>query len=129
MRHTPPENVDLTPEMKAKLAEFREEHDGEPLGDVAGRVLFEDDRVRIWEMTLAPGAHSDLHRHDHDYYLLILSGDRVAGVPMKGAPDEPYIGKVPPDGNTVAVPRGTTEWAWNVGEETYHEFLIELKDT
>ena len=40
-----------------------------------------------------------------------------------------FIGKIPPQGNTVMVPKGGTEWALNVGEETYHEILIELKHT
>ena len=93
------------------------------------RVLFEDDKVRIWEMKLEPGEHSDLHRHDHDYYLCIFSGDLVAGIPPKGGPMDPFVGKIPPIGNTVGIPKGGTEWALNVGEKTYHEILVELKNT
>jgi len=90
-------------------------------------VLFEDEKVRIWEMTLAPGEHSDLHHHAHDYYLVIFSGDLVAGVTPQGDPVEPFLAQVPKGGNTVAIPAGGTEWAVNVGNETYHEILIELK--
>ncbi len=32
----------------------------EKLGDVAIRVLFENERVKVWEMDLAPGESSDL---------------------------------------------------------------------
>ena len=96
---------------------------------MADRVLFEDDKVRIWEMKLEPGEASDLHRHDHDYYLIIQSGDAVAGVTPPGSPVDSFIGKVPKEGNTVPVPKGNTEWAWNIGKETYYEFLVELKDT
>ena len=92
-------------------------------------MLFEDDNVRIWEMKLEPGEWSDLHHHEHDYYLVVFSGDRVAGVPPKGNPMEPFVGLIPEKGNTVPVPKGGTEWAWNVGEKTYHEVLIELKNT
>ena len=70
-----------------------------------------------------------LHRHDHEYYLVIDSGDLVAGVCPKGGPMDFFVGKVPKGGNTVRVPKGNTEWAYNVGNETYHEILIELLDT
>ena len=129
MRHTPPELMDLTPGMQARLDAFAEEHDGEPLGDVADYVLYEDDRLRIWEMTLEPGEHSALHRHELDYYLVIMTGDLVAGVSPKGSAVPSFVGIVPPTGNTVAIPKGAVEWAWNIGEETYREVLIELKDS
>ena len=44
------------------------------------RVVFENDRVRIWELTLPPGADSNVHQHELDYILVILGGDRVAAV-------------------------------------------------
>jgi hypothetical protein len=129
MLYTEPEYAEVTPELREKLEKFREEHADDPIGDVANRVLFEDDKVRIWEMKLEPGEASDLHHHEHDYYLAIFSGDLVAGVPPKDNPMDMFIGKVPPKGNTVGVPKGGTEWAVNVGKETYHELLIELKNT
>jgi hypothetical protein len=76
---------------------------------------------------LEPGEASDLHHHEHDYFLVIDSGDLVAGVMPKGGPMDWFVGKVPPQGNTVRVPKGNTEWAYNVGKKRYHEVLIELK--
>lgn len=128
MEYTEPEYAEITPEMSERLEKFREEHKDDPMGDVANRVLFEDDNVRIWEMRLEPGEASDLHHHAHEYYLAIFSGDLVAGIPPKGMGD-PFVGKVPAQGNTVGVPKGGTEWAVNVGEKVYHELLIELKNT
>ena len=129
MFHTPPEFLELTPEWKAKLDRFAEEHAGEELGGVANHVLFEDDKVRIWEMKLEPGEYTALHRHECDYYLVIFSGDLVAGVSPPGSGVDSFVGIVPPNGNTVGIPRGGLEWAWNVGEQTYHEVLVELKAT
>jgi mannose-6-phosphate isomerase-like protein (cupin superfamily) len=129
MKFSVPEFVELTPAMRERLEKFREEHANDPIGNVADRVLFEDERVRIWEMKLEPGEASDLHHHQHDYYLIILSGDLVAGVTPKGSPMDSFVGKVPAAGNTVPVPKGGTEWAYNVGKKTYYEFLIELKNT
>ena len=129
MRYSEPEYAEITPELQARLEKFQEEHANDALGNVADHVLFEDDKVRIWEMKLEPGEHSDLHHHAHDYYLIIFSGDLVAGVTPKGAEFPSFVGKVPAAGNTVGVPKGMTEWAWNVGEQTYHEVLVELKNT
>jgi hypothetical protein len=129
MRFTPPEFAEITPELRERIEKFREEHARDKLGNVANHILYEDDDVRVWEMNLEPGQHSDLHHHEHDYILVIDSGDLVAGIPPKGAPMDPFVGKVPPQGNTVRVPKGGTEWALNVGKKTYHEVLIELKRT
>lgn len=129
MIHTEPEYADITPEMRERLENFREERADDPVGNVADTLLYEDDDVRIWEMTLQPGEHTDLHHHEHEYFLVIDSGDLVAGVMPKGGPMDFFVGKVPPHGNTVRVPKGNTEWAFNVGEKTYHEILIELKST
>ena len=129
MRHTAPEFIEITPEMRARLERFREEHAGDRLGKVANHVLYEDADVRVWEMHLEPGAHTDLHHHEHDYILVIDSGDLVAGIPPKESGVDFFIGKIPSQGNTVRVPKGGTEWALNVGRKTYHEILIELKKT
>jgi hypothetical protein len=40
------------------------------LDQVGTRVMFENDRVRVWEMTLEPGQTCALHRHRHDYLML-----------------------------------------------------------
>ena len=127
MRHSEPEYAEITPELRERLEKFRDEHSGDPIGNVANQVLYEDDDVRVWEMKLGPGENSDLHHHEHDYLLLIMSGDLVAGIPPKDSGMDFFVGKVPPDGNTVRVPKGGTEWALNVGSQTYHEVLIELK--
>ena len=99
------------------------------MGDVATRVLFENDRVRIWEMDLPAGEASPVHRHDLDYVLVQISGDRIAGV---YEPDSagPYTGVVEADvvaGQVIYIDRGGIEVAKNIGNERYHEILIELK--
>ncbi|MEE2703723.1 MAG: hypothetical protein VX614_06845 [Myxococcota bacterium] len=129
MIHSDPEYVEVTPELKEKFERFRQEHANDPVGDVAQVVLYEDDDVRVWEMKLEPGEASDLHTHEHEYVLVVMSGDVVAGITPKGHPVDPFIGKIPEQGNTVRVPKGNTEWAVNIGKKTYHEVLIELKHT
>ena len=129
MIHTEPQYAEIDDEMKARLDKFRDENKGAPLGGVGSRVLFEDDNVKIWDMTLEPGEASALHHHEHDYYLIVLEGDLVAGVMPEGGPIDAFVGVIPPEGNTVYVPKGGTEWAYNVGKKRYYEFLVELKNT
>src|ERR687892_662166 len=99
------------------------------LGGVGTRVLLENDRVRIWEMDLAPGEESDVHEHTLDYILVQIAGDRIAGIPQpdtKGPYPEYVEGDVSP-GNVVYIEKGGIETAKNIGQERYHEILIELK--
>ncbi|MCX7864542.1 MAG: hypothetical protein N2423_05850 [Novosphingobium sp.] len=101
-----------------------------PLGDIGTKLLFEDDRVRIWEMSLAPGEETAPHHHENDYYLLICQGDRIAGVPHVSStgPSARYIDAKVEPGMVVAMKKGGTELARNIGKEHYREFIVELKD-
>jgi len=96
----------------------------EPLGDVATRLLFENDRVKVWEMVLAPGERSDRHRHDLAYLLCIVEGSTVdAEMEGRGLVSLPVS-----PGTVYFVPPGATETAVNNSDTTFREFLIELKD-
>jgi predicted metal-dependent enzyme (double-stranded beta helix superfamily) len=101
------------------------------LGDVATRVLFENDRVRVWEMDLAPGESSAVHEHTLDYLLIQLEGDRIAGVfeaDTHGAfPPGTVEGDVSP-GNVIYIEKGGIETAKNTGMQRYREILVELKE-
>jgi quercetin dioxygenase-like cupin family protein len=93
------------------------------LGDVANRLLFENELVRVWEMNLAPGERSDRHRHDLPYLLCVLEGTRVdAEVEGRGKVEIP----VQP-GSVFFVPPGATETAVNNSRDHFREILIELK--
>jgi mannose-6-phosphate isomerase-like protein (cupin superfamily) len=104
--------------------------DGARFGDVGTRVLFENDRVRVWEMVLEPGERSALHRHELDYLLVFFEGDRI-GVEVDPSSTGPYRDDLQfdvPHGRCVYVERGGVETAVNVGSSRYRELLIELKD-
>ena len=100
------------------------------LGDVGTRLLFENDRVRAWELRLAPGEESAAHRHELDHLLIQVSGDRIAVIPEADS-EGPYRDYLEADvvpGAAVFVRRGGVETARNVGTEPYNEVIIELKD-
>jgi beta-alanine degradation protein BauB len=103
---------------------------GLPLGDVATKLLFENERVKIWEMRLAPGEDGPLHRHERDHILVQIGGDRMAVVPhpTTKSPYNEYLEAEVVPGQYFYIPRGGVEVARNVGKQTYYELLIELKD-
>jgi hypothetical protein len=96
-------------------------------GNVGTSVLFENDRVKVWEMDLAPGEETDMHHHSLDYLLVILDGDRIAGIPPEGSDQKVIDGPIEA-GMVAYVQRGGTELARNTGTKHYREILIELKD-
>lgn len=97
--------------------------DDRPLGNVANKLLFENELVRVWEMRLAPGERSDRHRHDLPYLLCIVEGSRVdAEIEGTGRIEIP----VQP-GSVFCVPPGSTETAVNATAQIFCEILIELK--
>ena len=100
------------------------------LGPMGDKIVFENDRVRIWELTLAPGTDSNVHEHELDYVLVILDGDRVAAQqePDTGSSFPEYFEADVTPNSVVFVERGGIETAKNVGAKAYHEFIIELKD-
>jgi quercetin dioxygenase-like cupin family protein len=95
----------------------------EGLGNVATRLLFENELVRVWEMELAPGERSDRHRHELPYLLCVIAGTRVdAEIEGSGRVEIP----VQP-GSVFFVPPGATETAINASSDHFREILIELK--
>ena len=99
------------------------------LGDVATKLLFENERVLIWEMRLGTGESGSVHRHDLDYVLVQIEGDRMAVVPEpdSGGSFRQYLEAPVFPGQTIFLSRGGIETAKNVGQRAYREILIELK--
>lgn len=99
------------------------------LGDIGTRVVYEDDRVRVWLLKLAPGEDSAVHRHDLDHLLIQVAGDRIAVVPEpdSASPYKEYLEADVVPGAVTYVPAGGLETARNVGRQPYREVIVELK--
>jgi predicted metal-dependent enzyme (double-stranded beta helix superfamily) len=99
------------------------------LGNIGTTLLLENDRVRVWELDLAPGARSEVHRHDLDYLIVQIEGERIAAVPEpdSGGKYKEYIEVDAQPGKVSYITRGGIETAVNVGTRRYREILIELK--
>jgi hypothetical protein len=102
-------------------------------GDVGSKKLYEDDRCIVWEFRLAPGEISPVHRHERDYIMLILGGDRIAahftpdsvGV-YKDLAGKTYTGDVEP-GTVKFGEKGSIEAAENIGSVEYLNYIVEFK--
>lgn len=105
-------------------------HSDRALGDIATRLLVENDRVKIWELDLAPGEESAVHEHTKDYILVVIEGDRIAGVPQSDSagPYRDYVEADVAPGDYFYLKKGGVETALNVGQKRYREIAIELKD-
>ena len=104
-------------------------------GDVGTTLLFENDRVRVWELRLEPGQRSALHHHASDYVMIQLEGDRIAaefepdsedGFGGAAMPDRIIEGEVSA-GLAVWGSAGGKETAVNTGTQTFREIIVELK--
>lgn len=57
-----------------------------PAEPVGTTLLFENDRVRVWEMVLGPGQACEPHRHNHDYLMLYPGPSTIAATLDNGRP-------------------------------------------
>lgn len=92
---------------------------------VGTTLLFENDRVRVWEMRLAPGESSTRHVHHNDYLFVCLSPATLTLYPEQGKPE---TSDVKPRGvEYTEVGKGITHRLENSGKTEHWEILVELK--
>lgn len=92
---------------------------------VGTKVLFENDRVRVWEMVLQPGESSTYHEHDNDYLFVYMTHSKIEVFQkgMKPEIDEQGPGFV----EYRDVGSGVDHQVRNVGDGEHREILVELK--
>src|SRR5262249_34930050 len=93
--------------------------------NVGTELLFENDRVRVWDMTLEPGQSSELHRHLNDYVFAyvtptLLESRTTGEKPRTLSLDDGYV-QYNVDGT-----EGMTHQVTNVGDRTHRQILVEL---
>ncbi len=57
----------------------------QPSEAVGTKLLFENERVRVWDLSLAPGEWVETHVHKLDYCLIIAQGGHL----QHANPDDP----------------------------------------
>lgn len=89
-------------------------------------LLFENDRVKAWKLTLDPGQSTPQHTHELDEIVICLESSRLRIV--KAGP-EPEGETIHPNVGDVFMPpvKGVTHVLTNVGDTRYRHISIELK--
>ena len=93
--------------------------------NIGTRLLFENDRVRVWEMRLRPGESTERHLHDSDYLFVNLTRAKVKLYPEQGEPEESEA--TPGSVTYTEVGGGIVHTLQNVGDTEHWEVLVELK--
>ncbi|MER5702432.1 MULTISPECIES: cupin [Micromonospora] len=94
------------------------------LGAVGQRVVFENDQVRVWEISLEPGEQQPWHHHLNPYLVIALAAadnriDALAG-------GDPRLVHEAVGGVVYRAP-GEVHMLTNHGTTRYHSRLVELK--
>ena len=92
------------------------------MAEVGTKLIFENERVKVWEFTLAPGQELGSHRHEHDYFFYPIEGGTLEVTRASGLTRATLE-----TGKVYYRSKGDTHAAKNVGPERYHEILVELK--
>jgi quercetin dioxygenase-like cupin family protein len=94
--------------------------------DVGTRLLFENDRVRVWDLRLAPGESTGLHRHTTDF-LYVVIGDGTLQTVFPDGTREPPRDMRDGDVRFRDVADETVHAAANVGDSPWRNIVVELK--
>ncbi len=104
----------------------------DPLGPIATKILYEDDRIRIWDQRIAPGTSTGPHHHALPYALVTVDGSTLDVLPVEGYPtlhgDEKLTVELE-DRTAGILESGSVEEAINTGDRTYRAVLVEFKDS
>lgn len=101
----------------------------EPSERVGTRIMFENDRVRVWDLHLAPGESLDKHIHRTNYFFIVESGGLIRFAnpddptdyrDVQFADDQVTFQEVGPAGK---VDNRLT----NIGPKRHRNYVIELK--
>ena len=109
------------------------------MAGVGTRRLYEDERIILWEVELAPGERTPVHTHEHDYVFHVLEGSRLevfdADGRALGAFDAPtgavfplnLVGDELVSADDKGLRAPATHSARTAGTGRYRELLVEKK--
>jgi len=109
------------------------------MAGVGSNVVFEDDKIKVWEFELKPGERTPVHTHEMEYIFYVIEGSTLEVFDGDGRELDPLVlseGDVVAlkiEGNdlviigdeTKRVP--VTHSARNAGSTKYRELLVEKK--
>jgi quercetin dioxygenase-like cupin family protein len=93
------------------------------LGPIGSYVLFENDAIRVWAVSVEPGSKHPWHRHLLPYVIVPVTGGEIEIESVDGTLRRPkeIIGQV------VWRDAGEVHELRNVGASIYRNVLVEVK--
>jgi|SRR5579859_5584190 len=93
--------------------------------EIGTELLFENDRIRVWQMVLQPGEESPHHRHEADYVFVYTTPSRMTAFlegqePSTSDFDDGYV-------QYTEVGQGTTHHIRNSSTVAHRQILVEFK--
>ena len=105
------------------------------LGPIATRIVFEDERVRVWDQLIEPGSSTGAHHHALPYALVTVEGSTLDVLPVPGHPmlhgmlhGEDALTVDLEDRTAGILEAGSFEEAINKGDRPYRAILVEFKN-
>jgi beta-alanine degradation protein BauB len=95
----------------------------EQYGPVGKRILFENDLVRVWEISLGPGEHLPKHYHALPYLVVTIEAAHVRVVEHDGRAYDP----IDAPGDVAFREAGQIHELQNISTSQYANRLIEIK--
>jgi hypothetical protein len=101
--------------------------DGQRNEQLAASVLFENDRVRVWEDHAEPGQTKPLHVHRRPYITIIIAGERAENVGEDGSVLDRFDGLKPGQAHSLGPDKLPLVHALhNTGSTSISIIIIEL---
>ena len=99
-----------------------------PESNVGTRLLFENERVRVWDLALHPGEFLERHVHHDDFLFVVTDGGSLKHI----VPGQPELDRAVQydDGLVVFHEAGAGivhNRLVNIGDKFYRNIVIELK--
>jgi beta-alanine degradation protein BauB len=92
---------------------------------VGSRILFEDEKVRVWELVVGPGETFPFHHHTLDYVTISLDEADLEAHEADGTVRRNH--RVPGDVQLTRVGPGQQHELRNVGSSVYRNRIVEFK--
>ncbi|MBV8745464.1 MAG: hypothetical protein JO134_10535 [Xanthobacteraceae bacterium] len=93
------------------------------LGKVGDKIIFENDAIRVWSLSVPPGGIKRMHRHGLPYLIVPMTGGRVELTTIDGHVRYGEDKK----GEAFFLPAGETHQLRNLNDHAYDNVLVELK--
>jgi hypothetical protein len=95
---------------------------------VGTRLLFENERIRVWTLEVPPGGSWGPHEHRTSYVTVVAGGSHIASVMDDGSVEVDFEAEVDHVDWRERPAERRVHTLVNRGERPYKNFIVELLD-